>query len=54
MATFGHLFDDLPSLLVRRPDAARMHKVPDGKPGQIEFDNLETFGYVVGYKQLGR
>ena len=53
MATFGHLFDDLPALLIRRSNNENMIKKVDENTENLVFNDLESFGYVLGYTKLG-
>jgi len=54
MATFGHLFDDLPSLLILRPKAGVIIKNVDKDTEDLVFNALESRGYVLGYTKLGK
>ena len=53
MATFGHLFDELPSLLIKRPSGGHITKEVDKNTRDLEFTDLETFGYILGYTEIG-
>jgi hypothetical protein len=52
MATFGHLFDELPSLLIKRPSGGHITKEVDKNTRDLEFNDLETFGYILGYTKI--